>query len=158
MQRKELHKLKQQPRTIGGFSFKTLKKGHLPEPWKKLGGPRLKSSGMVEVDQNLVVVFITRDGESLDRKQFIGGLFQRVPAGLEPLYILHYHPSHKGIHAQFNCESTLNYTNRQLPQAKQFSLNTPGNLDPVDDALRLASIFCERMGIRIQPKGEDLLQ
>lgn len=158
MQRRELRNIKRLPKAIGKFAFKKLKKGDLPEPWKKMGGPRLKTTGLLSADNEHVAVFITRDGETQDRKLFMGFLSRRVAAGYEPVYILHYHPSHKGVHAQINCESELNYVNRQLPGAKEFALKSPDNLDPVDDALQLVGLFCDRFGIQIKPQGEDLLQ
>lgn len=158
MLREEIYKIKRLSKVIGSFSFKPLKKNQLPEPWKRMGGTRIKATPLLEAGNDLVVIFITRDGETVDRKLFMGFLCKRVSAGYESLYILHYHPSHKGIHAQFNCESDLNYVNRQLPQAKEFSLTTPNDLDPVEDAYQIAGIFCQRMGIQIKPQGEDLLQ
>lgn len=160
MQREELLDIKRLPKAIGSFTFKKMKKGDLPEPWKKVGGARFKTTGLLTAhsDPELYVAFITRDGESRDRKLFMGFLLRRVPAGYEPLYILQYHPSHKLVHAQLNCESSYNYVNRQLPGAKEFSLNSPLDLDPVDDSLQLVGLFCDRFGIQIKPQGEDLLQ
>lgn len=158
MQRRELRNIKRSPKAIGAFAFKKLKKGDLPEPWKKMGGGRYRTTGLLQADDDSIVVFITRDGETRDRKRFMGFLSRRVATGLEPVFILHYHPSHKAVHALVNCESSYNYVNRQLPGAKEFSLKAPADLDPVDDSLQLVAVFCSRFGIRIKPQGEDLLQ
>jgi hypothetical protein len=158
MHRKELQRLKSLPKRLGLFQFKPLKKGSLPDPWKKIGGPRLTSTGLIDVGNDMRVLFISRSGETRDRRAFYGYLYRQVAAGLEPVFIMHYHPSHKGIHMQANCESQLDYVHRQLPGAIELQMKGKPQLDPIDDQLQLVSIFCARFGVKIQPSGDDLLQ
>jgi|SRR5882724_8003805 len=158
MDRKELRKLKILPKRLGLFQFKPLKKGSLPDPWKKFGGPRLASTGLIEVGNEMCVLFVTRNGETRDRRAFYGYLYRKVSTGLEPVFIMHYHPSHKGIHILANCESPIDYVHRQLPGAIELHLKGTKQLDPIGDQFQLVNIFCERFGIKIQPADAYLLQ
>lgn len=81
------------------------------------------------------------------------------PHGLLPLVILHYHPSHKGVHILVNCDTSQDYTSRQLPGAPELALRTPDSIDPGTQAgrLRLINLFCERCGVRIAPDDEQLI-
>jgi hypothetical protein len=130
-----------------------------PQPFDKMGGARLQSSGLVDVSSDLTAVFLVRDGDTLDRRAFFGHLMQRTSAGLVPITILHYHPSHKGLHLRVNCGSLQDYTERLLPGAPELALATPQGLDPASDwdRKRLVVEFCRRCGIRIAPDDDQLI-
>jgi hypothetical protein len=159
MDRKTLQALKRAPKCLRAVTFRPLRKRQLPAPLDKLGGPRLQHSGLIAVSDVLAVVFVARDGASLERRAFYAHLLQRVPAGLLPLVILHYHPSHKGMHLLVNCGVTVDYTNRLLPGAPELALGTPEHLDPGSEQgrLRIINDFCARCGIRLAPDDEQLL-
>lgn len=159
MNRQALSEIKRQPKCLRGVVFKPLRKRQLPKPLHLLGGARLSHSGLLAVSTQLHVVFLVRAGETLARRAFFGYLFQQTPHGLLPLVILHYHPSHKGVHLLLNCETARDYTERQLPGAPELALRTHVALDPdrQQDRNQLITLFCERCGIRIAPDDEQLL-
>lgn len=159
VQRHTLAALKRQPKRLRAVAFTSLRKRHLPRPFDKLGGPRLQHSGLIDVSETLAVLFLVRDGESPERRAFYGYLVQRTLDGLLPLVILHYHPSHKGVHILVNCDTSQDYTSRQLPGAPELTLRTPDSIDPGTQAgrLRLINLFCERCGVRIAPDDEQLI-
>lgn len=159
MHRKLLAAAKRQEKCLRAVRFKPLRRRHLPRPFDKLGGPRLAHYGLLDVAETLTVLFLARDGDSLERRAFYAYLLERTSAGLLPLTILHYHPSHKGLHLIVNCGEGADYTNRQLPGAPELALRTPADLDPGTPAgrIRLVNLFCERCGIRIAPDDEQLL-
>ncbi len=70
---------------------------------------------------------------------------------MTPLAIMHYHPSHKGVHMMFNCNSDIDYTDRQLPGARELSVNAPLPLDPANERDRgwLICEFCRRCNITL---------
>lgn len=159
MNRAELKALKCRPKRLRAVSFKPLRRRQLPKPLQQLGGPRLSHSGLLEVADDLCVLFLVRSGETRVRRAFFGYLFQQTQRGLLPLLILHYHPSHKDVHVLVNCKTTRDYTERQLPGAPELALHAPTALDPENqqDRNQLISLFCERCGIRIAPDDEQLL-
>ena len=156
MRKLELDSLKNQTKRLSALQFRTLKRGGLPRPLDKIGGKRYLVAGPEQVAENLVVIFLVRDGETLERRAFYAHLFQTDPSGgLLPLAILHYHPSHKGIHIVLNCQTDRDYLNRLLPGAPELALNTPPGLNPANDTdrLRLVDIFCGRCGIALGEGG-----
>ncbi|WP_147431176.1 hypothetical protein [Thiocapsa rosea] len=159
MDRKELLRHKREPKVLRGVKFKPLKKNTLPKPFDKMGGARMTHSGLIEVADDSKVLFLARAGETLERRAFFAYWLRHTTAGLLPLVILHYHPSHKGVHAQANCRSDRDYTERQLPGAPELALRTPAGIDPADQNGRfhLIHIFCERCGIQIAPNDDQLL-
>ena len=62
-------------------SFKLLKRGKLPKPFHKTGGPRTFATDVIEVSTEHVVVFIWRDGEILTDRAFFGHLLCKLPTG-----------------------------------------------------------------------------
>lgn len=76
---------------------------------------------------------------------------------LYPLFELHFHPSHKGVHCKLPCNTENDYTDRQLPKVPELELMTAKELDPRIDAHRQQLIvqFCEACGIALASK-EDL--
>lgn len=131
-------------------SFKLLKRGKLPKPFHKTGGPRTFATDVIEVSTEHVVVFIWRDGEILTDRAFFGHLLCKLPTGaLYPLFEFHWHSSHKGLHAKLPCRTQYDYTNRLLPGAPELALKTPAALDPRNevDRLRLIATFCDASGI-----------
>ena len=159
MDRKGLREIKRQAKTLRRLEFRPLRKGKLPRPFDKQGGARLSSTGLIEIASGMSVLFIVRDGVALERRAFYGYLMQQSAAGLVPLAIMHYHPSHKGVHLLTNCGTDRDYTERLLPGAPEIALRTPEGLDPGSEQgrLRLVNDFCKRCGIRIAPDDEQLL-
>lgn len=163
MERRELLRIKQLPKhgpkQMGEVQFRPCRRGSLPKPLDKIGGPRISATKVIQVSRDLCIVFLARTGETLDRRAFYGYLFQETHRGLLPLAILHYHPSHKGLHMLLNCEMNRDYTQRQLPGAPELAIKTPAGLDPTNarDQVHLVNIFCDRVGIRMGPDGSQLL-
>lgn len=132
--------------------FKQMKKGKLPKPFKTMGGLRLYSTEIIDVSDAHCVIFIWRDGEEITDSIFLAWLFCKLANGdLSPIFEMHLHPSHKGLHAKTPCLTELNYTNRQLPGAPELDLKTQSEYDPrdPDDRTILINIFCDRCGIKI---------
>lgn len=156
MRKQELGSLKNQAKRLTAVQFRTFKRGGLPRPLDKIGGKRYLAAGPEQVAENLLVIFLVRDGETLERRAFYAYLFQSDPSGgLLPLANLHYHPSHKGIHIVLNCQTDRDYLDRLLPGAPELALNTPPGLNPANDTdrLRLVDIFCRRCGITLGEGG-----
>lgn len=158
MDRRELLSRKLQTKTLQIVEFKPLRKGALPRPLKELGGPRLAPSKLLEVAAGLKVTFVVRSGDVLERRAFFAYLFEEHNDGLVPMAILHYHPSHKGVHLIVNCETGRDYTGRQSPGAPEFALTTDRVLDPEDpnDRSELILVFCKRCNISIGNAAEQL--
>lgn len=159
MDRRELRSRKLQTKSLPAVEFRPLRKGSLPRPLKELGGPRLTASKLLEVASGLKVAFVARSGDTLERRAFFAYLFEERNDVLVPLAILHYHPSHKGVHLIVNCETERDYSGRQLPGAPEFPLATGRLLDPEDpdDRSKLILAFCKRCNISIG-NAEDQLR
>lgn len=155
--RQTLKNAKAEPKRLIDYEFKSARNRRLPKPFDRLG-PRTNLSELIDLGNNFRAVFIWRDGESLSRTAFYGHLLCETERGLLPLAILHYHPSHKGIHGLFNCEVERDYVGRHLPGGREFALKGTTSLDPriEGDRHRLIGIFCERFGVTLGPDG-DLL-
>jgi hypothetical protein len=135
--------------------FKAMKKGKLPKPFKAMGGARLFATDLIDVSETHCVIFIWRDGPELTDSMFLGWLMCKLHGGqLSPLFELHLHPSHKGLHIKTPCKTQLNYTDRQLPGAPELDLKMPKMLDPREERDRhiLIAEFCRRCGIKIGDK------
>ena len=158
MNRQQLLAQKRKPKRLREVEFKSLRKQSLPKPFDKLGGARIQHSGLIDVADDSVVLFIARDGETLERRAFYAYWLLRTANGLLPLVILHYHPSHKGVHLLTNCRDDRDYTERQLPGAPELALNTPAGIDPSAQGgrLRLVHLFCDRCGICLGPDDQLL--
>lgn len=140
--------------------FKALKRGKLPKPLHQLGGPRVRSTGMLEVSADHVVVMYWRDGAIFTDRSFYGYLFCRLrDGGLSPIFEFHWHPSHKGFHCKMPCKTTPNYTNRMLPGAPELALRTK-RLDPKNeqDLVQLVHAFCMWCGISPPDEQPELEQ
>ena len=150
---KELIAHKTAPKHLDAIPvFKLQKRNKLPKPLKEVGGPRIESTGMINVSDNHVAIMYWRDGEIFTDRSFYGHLFCRLSNGsLSPVFEFHWHPSHKGIHCKTPCRTTNNYTDRMLPGAPELSLKTERNLDPriPDDRLKLVMDFCRSCGISL---------
>lgn len=152
MDKQVLGSLKHQTKRLTAIQFRPLKRGGLPRPLDKIGGKRLLAAGPTQVADNLLVIFLVRDGDTLERRAFYAHLFQNGPSGgLLPLAILHYHPSHKGVHVVLNCQTDRDYLDRLLPGAPELALTTPQGLNPANatDRLQLVTIFCRCCGITL---------
>ena len=160
MKRQELLKLKRAPKVLREIKFRSVQKGAYPRPFDKLSGSKLRVSGLIDVgDDRLKVMFLWKDGDILERRSFYGYLMTDIDGVLVPLAIMHYHPSHKGLHMLTNCEVDRDFSGRLLPGARELAMSTPTGIDPsIDsDRNRLVNIFCERCGIRISPDDNQLL-
>jgi hypothetical protein len=156
----ELAQHKATPKRLGAIPiFGALKSGKLPKPLHKLGGPRLKGTGLLDLSAQHKAFFAWRDGEARTDRAFFAYLFWVTPSqGLYPLFILHYHPSHKGLHAKLPCNTGLDYEGRELPGAPELALRgsrTGQMIDPRDpnDRLLLIERFCASCGITLGEGG-----
>ena len=70
-------------------------------------------------------MFVWRDGELKTDSAFLVWLFCKLDE--EPLYSLfemHFHPSHKGLHAKLPCKPDVNDGGRQLVKAPRLTLRS----------------------------------
>lgn len=135
---------------LGAPVFKPLKRNKLPKPLHKMGSARLMSTDLLTVSDTHRAVLMWRDGETLQDSAFMAWLFCALEnQSLYPLFELHFHPSHKGVHCKMPCKTESDYTNRQLPGAPELDLLTIEGLDPRVDADRqkLTLQFCMVCGI-----------
>lgn len=133
-------------------AFKPQKRGKLPKPLHRLGGPRIQSTGLIKVSADHSVIMYWRDGLIHTDRAFYGHLFCHLPSGsLSPLFEFHWHPSHKGMHGKVPCETGIDYTDRLLPGAPELALKTDTNLDPKHEAdrLKLVIAFCVACGVQL---------
>lgn len=153
----ELAQHKLAPKRLAGrpVFHKTKSGSKLPKPFDKMRGPKLYATGALAVSDTHQAFFFWRDGDLLSDSKFFGWLMCVLKNGaLYPLFEFHYHPSHKGVHAKLPCNTALDYTERQLPQAPELALKTSGELDPRTEEGRLKLIhqFCAACGIQ---QGEE---
>lgn len=153
MSPRELAVHKAAPKRLMGMpSFKRLTRGKLPKPFHKMGAPRLQATSLIAVSDKHRVIFMWRDGETLQDAAFMAWLFfVQGEQVLYPLFELHFHPSHKGVHCKTPCRSDMDYNNRQLPAAWELNLATSEGLDPRSDTHRkqLMLQFCAACGITV---------
>lgn len=158
MSPKDLAKHKASAKKLVGMPvFKRLKRGKLPKPLHKMGMPRLMSTDLLSVSSTHQVVFMWRDGETRQDSAFLAWMFCVLEnQSLYPLFELHLHPSHKGVHCKLPCKTTNDYTNRQLPNAPELALMTAEGLDPRVEAHRQQLIlqFCEACGITLESEED----
>lgn len=157
MDRHALKLQKKQPKRLPAKPvFKAMKKGKFPRPFSKMGGPRLSATDLIDVSPNHQVIFLWKDGQILTDRSFYGWLLKKVgTANLYPLLEMHWHPSHKGLHIKTPCEASNDYTDRQLPGAKELDIRTVKMYDPQVESDRafLIGKFCEIAGIDLGPEG-----
>jgi hypothetical protein len=137
--------------------FRGMRKGKLPKPFAKMGGSRFWATDFIDVSSSHQVIFIWKDGQILTDKAFFGWLFKKVGSDSRyPLFEMHWHPSHKGLHAKMPCLTESDYTNRQLPGAPELGLHTAKSYDPAIESDRLVLIdqFCKACGIKLGPPSE----
>lgn len=138
--------------------FKPQKRGKLPRPFVKMGGPRIHCTGMLDVSADHQAIMYWRDGDILTDRLFMGHLFCKLANGsLSPIFEFHWHPSHKGFHCKTPCRTEVNYTDRMLPGAPELALTTQPDTDPKKplDLTKLVYIFCKTCGISLpEPESE----
>lgn len=160
MEPQRLRAAQRAPKVIRQVTFRPLKRGKLPRPFDKTGGPRLSYAGPLALGAGYSALFLVRSGATRERRAFYGYLLQDQPgADWVPLAALHYHPSHKGLHLVVNCGDLPDFTGRLLPGAPELALRTARAYDP-DDAqgrLQLIQVFCDRLNIRLAPDDAQLL-
>lgn len=139
--------------------FKTRK--NLARPFHKLKGPRIQSTGFIEVSNEYVAFMYWRDGQILTDRSFFGYLFSRLDTNnLYPVFEFHWHPSHKGVHCKMPCLTDSDYTNRHLPGAPELALKTKKLYDPKDstDLDALVILFCKSCGISLPSNDTNTAQ
>jgi hypothetical protein len=132
--------------------FKKLTKDKLPKPFNRMGRPGLQTSELMPVSDEHRVLFLWRDGpERTDRSFFAYLLCVLQNGDLYPLFEMHYHPSHKGLHCKLPCKTTSDYRNRLLPGAPELDLKSHQDFDPRSkhDREALITLFCNAVGVRI---------
>ena len=138
--------------------FKSFRRGALPPPLHRMGGPRTESTGLIKVSDSHWVHFLAHNGQTLLDRSFFAHLFVKLADdSFSPLFEFHWHPSHKGFHCKTPCRNTVNYKNRLLPHAIELNLKTQTDLDPwrPEDRLKLVNIVCNVCGIHFNtlPSG-----
>ena len=153
----ELAQHKAAPKRLAGtLAFKPMKRGKWPKPFHKMNSPRVRATEVTPVSETHRVMFLWRDGELKTDSAFLAWLFcefdQEV---LFPLFEMHFHPSHKGLHAKLPCKTDTNYEGRQLVQAPELALSSIEGLDPRSEADRqqLINRFCQVCGITMGEGG-----
>lgn len=155
MRKQELGSLKHQAKRLTAIQFRPLKRGGLPRPLDKMGGKRLLVAGPAQVADNLLVIFLVRDGDTLERRAFFAHLFQDgLPSGgCSRSRFCIIIPATKGYVSciMLNCQTDRDYLDRLLPGAPELALDTPQGLNPANatDRLQLVSIFCRCCGITL---------
>ena len=153
MKRRDLAGHKISPKRLQDVpSFKQMKRGRLPKPFNKMGGPRYFATELISVSGTHSVLFVWGEGEILTDTKFYGYLVCGLQNGtFSPLLEFHWHPSHKGIHIKMPCETDLDYTGRLLPGAPELALKSVRALDPRihDDRVQLITMFCRAAGIEL---------
>ena len=153
----ELAQHKVAPKRLAGtLAFKPVKRGKLPKPFHKMGGPRLRATELTSVSEIHRVLFVWRDGELKTDSLFLAWLLCEMEEEvLFPLFEMHYHPSHKGLHAKLPCKTDINYEGRQLVKAPELTLSSVDGLDPRNEADRqqLINRFCQACSITMGDGG-----
>ena len=158
MNRQDLRSIKNIYKEINSrsVSFSRLRKNTLPRPFKRMGGSRVESTGLLEVSKSLYVLFIWKTGDILTDTAFYGYLMRKEGDEILNLFEFHWHPSHKGYHCHVPCDAKNHDTNRMIPKdAPELDLinknNPVPNLDPRDenDRLKLINFFCEKVNLRV---------
>jgi len=142
-------------------TFKPQARNKLPKPFKKLGGERIRSTGMLEVSDDHVAFMFWRDGALLTDRSFYGYLFARLAEGrLGPVFEFHWHPSHKPIHCKVPCKTTSDFTDRTLRQAPELELRTSSCLDPKnpEELAQLVVQFCNSCGIDLPDNDPNTMR
>ena len=138
--------------------FKPLKRGKLPRPFARVGGPRVHCTGMLDVSDTHQAVMYWRDGEIFTDRSFYGYLFCKLGNGsISPIFEFHWHPSHNGFHCKTPCKTEYNYTDRVLPGAPELNLKTYPDTDPKNPLhlTKLVYIFCKTCGISLPPPESE---
>jgi hypothetical protein len=138
-------------------TFKPMKRGKLPKPLHKMGGARLMATDLLPISNKHRAIFLWRNGETLQDTLFMAWMFCVLEnEDLYPIFEMHFHPSHKGVHCKTPCNTSVDYTNRQLPSAPELRLQTDVSLDPRQEISRHKLIlqFCKSCGIQVC-NGED---
>lgn len=141
--------------------FKRLVRKSLPKPFNRIGRQGSQATDLIAVSDDHRVIFFWHDGpERTDRSFYAYLLCVTRNGDLYPLFELHYHPSHKGLHCKTPCKTSADYRNRLLPGAPELNLNASRDFDPrlEHDRAELIRIFCEAVGvetaIKIYRQGE----
>ena len=154
---KELANHKAVPKRLAGLPlFKTVKRGKFPKPLNKMGGSRIQATELIDVSDSHRIVFLWRDGELRTDSAFFAYLFCVLGDGrLYPLFEMHFHPSHKGLHGKLPCNTDSDFAARMLPGAPELAPSSRNDLDPREpvDRNNLIERFCSACGIAMGTEG-----
>jgi hypothetical protein len=137
---------------VGMPRFKKLARKSLPKPFNRIGREGSQCTELITVSDDHRAMFIWHDGPLRTDRSFYGYLlFVARNGDLRPLFELHYHPNHKGLHCKLPCRTRSNYTNRLLPGAPELSLKLVRDFDPRSeyDRNELIDIFCKAVGVEM---------
>jgi hypothetical protein len=133
----------------------------LPKPFNRMGRQGSQSTDLIAVSTDHRAIFMWHDGpQRTDRSFYAYLLFVAGNGDLLPLFELHYHPNHKGLHCKTPCKTDLHYSNRLLSRGRELSLKTAREFDPRSehDRVELVEIFCLAVGIalptEVDPQGK----
>jgi len=150
--RSALATLKLAPKRLGAAAFGPIRK-KLPAPLDKLSHARRETTGMMEVANDLKVVFITKSGLAREEKSMYGFLFKDGAGRLIPLVRMDLHLSHKDLHILVNCEDERDLSGRSLPGCKELALErfAVSTFDPdrEEDRQKFIATFCEVCNIAL---------
>ena len=153
----ELARHKAAPERLAAtLAFNPMKRGKWPKPFHKMGGSRVRATELTAVSEIHRVLFVWRDGELKTDSLFLAWLFCELDEEpLYPLFKMHVHPSHKGLHAKLPCKTDINDGGRQLVKAPELTLSSVDGLDPRSEADRqqLIGRFCQACGITMGEGG-----
>lgn len=138
--------------------FKPQKRNKLPRPFHRIGGSRIESTGLIDVSDTHVILFVAKDGVLLTDTGFYAHLLVRLNSGsLSPIFEFHWHPSHKSFHCKTPCRATQSYTDRTLAQAAELNMKTDPLIDPrkAEDRVKLVNIVCRACGIALGSTPDD---
>jgi hypothetical protein len=144
---------------IDGVKFVRAKRGRLKSPYPRIKGGRTHHTDILDAGGSYQVLFAWKDGAVRERRSFYCWLWLERPDGLAPIARLDYHPSHKDLHVNLNCEGVLDLINRDCVACKEFNLHSKGQLDPAQERDReaLIRVAMECFGIKfITPAGNLL--
>jgi hypothetical protein len=141
--------------------FSPQKRNKLQKPLKGIGGPRILSTGLLNVSDEHTAFMFCKDGQIITDRAFYGYLFCRLASGeLSPIFEFHWHPSHKGFHCKMPCRTNLDYTGRLLPGAPELNLKSDLQLDPKIpiDRQKLVIEFCRLCNIKLPDNDSNSMR
>ena len=139
----------------GALTLKPLSKRKLPPPLNRLGGPKFRSTDLIELGNDYAAVILHKTSDEPLSRKLMGYLFVKEAKGLRALLRLDHHPSHGGLHVHVSCESLPDTLNRDVVGGKKIDVSPGLRLDAEseEDQLRFLHVFAECCGIALGPEG-----